>query len=120
MTASTRFLGIAPHQCPADVACRADAKEESLEVPADPVPREKGHLASHRLLKGTLGCRSNLRRSSGKVGQDKHSAEDRITLLMRPSCVSCATKADTWHEIAPIEAQVARPHKEREHSGKQV
>ena len=80
----------------------------------------KEHLASHLLLKGMRGCRSNLRRSSGKVGQDKHSAEDRITLLVRPSCFSCATKADIWHEIVPIEAEVALPHKEREHSVKQV
>ena len=118
--ASIRFLGIAPHQLLADVVCRADEKGEDPEGPVDPVPPAKEHSVSHLLLKETRGCRNNLRRSSGKVGQDKPSAEDRITLLVHQSCVSCATKADIWHEIVLIEVQVALPHKEREHSGQEI
>ena len=86
----------------------------------DPAPPVKEHLASHLLLKEMRGCRSNPRRSPGKVGQDKHSAEDCLTLLVHPPCLFCATKADIWHEIVPIEAQVALPHKEREHSGQEM
>ena len=106
--ASIRFLGIAPHQLLADVVCRADGKEEDPEGPVAPAPLEKEHSVSHLLLKETRGCRNNLRRSSGKVGQDKPSAEDRITLLVHQSCVSCATKEDIWHETVLTEAPVVR------------
>ena len=114
-TASIRSPGIAVRQGRADVACRADEKEEDPEGTVAPAPPEKEHSASHLLLKETRECRSNLRRSSGKVGQDqdKSSAGDLTTLLEEQSWFSCATKADIWHEIVLIEVQVALPHKER-------
>ena len=118
--ASIRFLGIVPRRLLADVVCRADEKEENPEGPVHPVPAEKEHSASPLLLKGTRGCRSNLRRSSGKVGPDQPSAEDRTTLLALQSFASCATKKDMWHEIALIEAQVALPHKERGPSARRL
>ena len=105
-TASARFPVTALHQHHADVVPRADEKEEGPEDPAAPARLEKALSELLLLHKETHGCHNNQRRSCGKVGPGRLSAEDLTTLVALLSCASFATRSDTRLENVPTAALV--------------